>query len=175
MEDLSLIRPTSALKSKSNDFKQEFFGFGEPVINGSALFDQLEFDDWLIHIQKSSRPETVQPDWVVADTFFAVRRQDNRLIGMIDIRHNLNNAFLSEYGGHIGYAVRPSERRKGYATQMLKLALAYAKSIGLKKVMLGCYADNTASYKTILKCGGILTETNPYADGKPMHIYWITL
>lgn len=69
MEDLSLIRPTSALKSKANDFKQEFFDFSESVINGSALFDQLEFDDWLIHIQKSSRPETVQADWVVADTF----------------------------------------------------------------------------------------------------------
>ena len=175
MDDLILVKPTPGLKGKANEFKQEFFNSGESVINGSALLDQMEYDDWLIHTQNNSSSETVRPDWVVANTFFAQRTQDGKLIGMIDIRHNLNNAFLAEFGGHIGYAVRPSERRKGYAVQMLKLALAYAKSLGLEKVMLGCYTDNTASFKTILKCGGVLTETKPYADGKPMHIYWITL
>lgn len=92
---------------------------------------------------------------------------------MIDIRHHLNNPFLTEFGGHIGYAVRPSERKKGYATQMLKMALEYAKSLGITKIMLGCYSDNTASVETIGNCGGILTESKLYTDGKPMNIYWI--
>ena len=78
-------------------------------------------------------------------------------------------------GGHIGYAIRPHERRKGYAAEMLRLALAYAKNIGLESVMLGCYCDNTASKKTIEKCGGILTETKPYMDGTMMDVYWIEL
>ena len=93
---------------------------------------------------------------------------------MIDVRHSLDNEFLANFGGH-GYSVRPSERRKGYAAQMLELALGYAKTIGLSCVMLGCYSDNEASIKTILKCGGVLDETKPYADGKSMNVYWISL
>ncbi|MGE5604102.1 MAG: GNAT family N-acetyltransferase [Bacteroidota bacterium] len=108
-------------------------------------------------------------------TFLAIRKSDRKIIGIIDIRHNLGNKFLAEYGGHIGYAARPSERHKGYATQLLRMALKYGKSLNLTKVMLGCYADNIASIKTITKCGGVLTETKPYVDGKPMNVYWIEI
>ncbi|MDF2479475.1 MAG: hypothetical protein K0S24_4958 [Sphingobacterium sp.] len=87
----------------------------------------------------------------------------------------LNNVFLTQYGGHIGYAVRPSERKKGYAIKMLTMALEYAKSLGLQKVMLGCYSNNVASIKTITKCGGVLTKSKPYADGTPMNVYWVSL
>lgn len=72
---------------------------------------------------------------------------------MVTIRHYLND-FLANYGGHIGYGVRPTERQKGYAAQILNFALKYAKSVGLTKVMLPCYKDNIASRKTILKCSG---------------------
>jgi len=173
MDELVLVRPTPAHKSGAEKFKREFFSCGEQVINGSALLDQMEYGEWLENIRRNSSPETVRPDWVVADTLFAVRKSDGRIIGTVDIRHNLDNEFLSRYGGHIGYAVRPSERRRGYATQILKMALQHAKSIGLSRVMLGCYADNLASIKTIEKCGGVLAETKPYADGKPMNVYWI--
>ena len=93
---------------------------------------------------------------------------------MIDIRHYLND-FLKEYGGHIGYAVRPSERRKGYATEMLKLAIEYCRSLGIDRVMLGCYKDNMPSIKTIEKNGGALEKEILYLDGKPMLVYWIEL
>ncbi len=106
-------------------------------------------------------------------------------MGIIDIRHNLENELLAEYGGHIGFSVRPSERKKGYATEMLKMALIYAKTLGLQKVMLGCFSDNIASIKTIVKCGGILTETKMYLGGqglkiheaqeKLVNIYWICI
>lgn len=58
---------------------------------------------------------------------------------------------------------------------MLKLALEYAKVIGLEKVMLGCYSDNMGSIKTIERCGGVLSEEKVYTDGKPMCVYWIPL
>ena len=173
MDELELVRPMPSHKNGAEEFKREFYSCGEQVINGSALLDQMEYDKWLENTRRNSNPETVRTDWVVADTFFAVRKTDGRIIGTVDIRHNLDNEFLSEYGGHIGYAVRPSERRKGYATQILKMALKHAKSIGLSRVMLGCYADNLASIKTIEKCGGVPAETKPYADGKPMNVYWI--
>jgi len=175
MDELVLVRPAPAHRSSAEEFKREFFNCGEQVINGSALLDKMEFGEWLEKVEKNRNPETVSKDWVVADTFFAVRKTDGRIIGTVDIRHNLDNEFLSKYGGHIGYAVRPSERRRGYATQILKMALKHAKSIGLSSVMLGCYSDNLASIRTIEKCGGVLAETKPYLDGRPMNVYWITL
>lgn len=175
MVEIVLELPAADHESGANQFKQEFFLQNEPAINGSALFDQMDYKEWLEHTTKNRSPEAVNRKWVPASTFFGVRKSDGKIVGMIDIRHNLDNSFLASYGGHIGYSVRPSERRKGYAGQMLSSALEFAKSIYLSKVMLGCYSDNTASVKTILKYGGILTETKPYADGKLMHVYWINL
>lgn len=176
MEDICLIRPEPADRAAAEAFKQEFFDNGESVINGSALFDQMDYSSWLALVRQNSNAATVRDDWVVASTFFARRKTDGKLVGIIDIRHSLGQPFLAQYGGHIGYAVRPTERRKGYATQMLRLALTYAKEeLGLSRVMLGCYTDNEGSNRTIVRCGGRLMETKPYTDGKPMHIYWITI
>ena len=175
MLEIELQLPTQQHKKLAEEYKQEFFQQHELTINGSALLDQMDYNEWLLNTENNSRSETVRSDWVVATTYFAVRKFDNKIIGMIDIRHSLNNEFLTKYGGHIGYSVRPTERRKGYATEMLKMGLEYAKSLNIKKVMLGCYVDNVPSILTIKKCGGILDETKPYADGKLMNIYWINL
>lgn len=175
MNEIKLILPTEELESKANEFKKEFFDYGETVINGSGLLDQLDYTEWLEHTEKYRREETVGDDWVPSTTFFAIRKEDDKIVGIIDIRHHIQHPFLLEYGGHIGYAVRPTERRKGYASEMLALAIQYAKEIGLDKVMLGCYADNIGSVKTIQKYKGKLVEEKQYSDGKPMYIYWISL
>lgn len=94
------------------------------------------------------------------------------MIGMIDIRCYLNE-FLENYGGHTGYDVRPSERQKGYAIQMLQMAFEYADSLGLTKVMLACDIENDASRKTILKCGRILGKEITYIEEETIQIYWI--
>lgn len=155
--------------------KQEFLDAGETVMNGSALLDQMEFDEWLANCARNSSPETVRDDWAVATTCFAVRANDGAVVGMIDIRHSLATDYLKEYAGHIGYCVRPSLRRRGYATQMLALALEKCRELGIPTVRLGCYASNEASIRTIMANGGVLTEEKPYLDGIPMHIYEITL
>jgi GNAT superfamily N-acetyltransferase len=108
-----------------------------------------------------------------------------KIVGMIDIRHNLGNEFLAQYGGHIGFAVLPSEREKGYATEILKMGIEYAKSLNIEKLMLACFSDNIPSIKTIMKCGGVMTEAKPCLDGLPaniasseetlVNIYWIDL
>lgn len=175
MDKIKLVLPTKEHKIEAEHYKEEFFAAGETVINGSALLDQMEYDDWLEHTENNRNPQTVKSDWVPADTFFAILVNSGRIVGMIDIRHNLDNDFLASYGGHIGYSVRPGERQKGYATEMLRQALVYAKSLGLSKVMLGCRSDNLASKKTIEACGGTLTEVKPYRDGDMMNVYWITL
>jgi len=185
MNELELQLPTLEHKIEAENFKNEFFENQETVINGSALFDQMEYEQWLVHNTNNRQGNTVNSNWVPATTFFAVRKNDLKIIGMIDIRHNLKNEFLAQYGGHIGLSVRPSERKKGYGTEILKMGIEYAKSLGIKKLMLGCFSDNLPSIKTILKCGGKLKETKifsgsqffkiPEKQEKLVNIYWIDL
>ena len=92
---------------------------------------------------------------------------------MIDIRHSLNE-HLFNFGGHIGYSVRKSERRKGYATRMLALALEECRRLGILRVLVTCDSENIASERTILINGGVLENTVP-EDGRFTRRYWITL
>ncbi len=110
---------------------------------------------------------------VQADTFFLVKKGEQRILGAINIRYSLND-YLLNYGGHIGYGIRPSERKKGYATEMLRLALSICKEKGLDKVLITCDKDNIASAKTMLGNGAIL-ENEVLEDGKIVQRYWITL
>ena len=174
-ETIRLERAAKCHKKAAEKMKQEFFDCKERVINGSALYDQMNFDAWLINTDRNHNPSTVRADWVVATTFFAFRRWDSQMLGMIDVRHSLSVPFLAEYGGHIGYAVRPTERQKGYATEMLRLALRYCAELGIQTVRLGCYTDNLPSIRTIERCHGRRIEEKPYLDGKPMFIYEISL
>ena len=183
--ELELQLPTIQHKIAAENFKSEFLEMHELVIHGSALFDQLEYEQWLTHNTNNRQESTVSIGWVTATTFFAVRKRDLKIIGMIDIRHNLGNELLAQYGGHMGYSVRPSEREKGYATEILKMGIEYAKSLNIEKLMLACFSDNIPSIKTIIKCGGVLSDTKPYTDGqlvnipnseeKLVNVYWIDI
>jgi len=185
MTEIELQLPTLQHKIAAENFKSEFLEMQEPVIYGSALFDQMEYEQWLIHNTNNRQESTVSIGWVTATTLFAVRKRDLKIVGVIDIRHNLGNEFLAQYGGHLGYSVRPSERKKGYATEILKMGIEYAKSLNIEKLMIACFSDNIPSIKTIEKCGGVLSETKPYTDRqfinipnseeKLVNIYWIYL
>ena len=93
------------------------------------------------------------------------------MVGAINIRHYLNDHLL-KYGGHIGDGIRPSERRKGYATKMIALGLAECKKLGIDRVLLVCDKDNIGSKRSIIKNGGIL-ENELLEDGKIVERYWI--
>ena len=182
MNKIEFQLPTLLHKKAAENFKNEFFEIQEQFIPGSAMLDQMEYEQWLTHNTNNRFESTVSSGWVVATTFFTVREYDQKIIGMIDVRHNLGNEFLAQYGGHIGFSVCPGERKKGYATEILRMGLGYAKSLNIEKVMIGCFSDNIPSIRTIEKCGGILSETKhytdgniPYADGKHVNIYWINL
>ncbi len=165
MQELTLITPAPAHKDAALAFRQAFFDAGEPVIHGSGLFDKLDtYEQWLAHLARMAREQTaLEAGWVPSSTFFAQRTADGALVGVIDIRHQLNEP-LRRLGGHIGYAVHPDERRKGYATRMLGLARGFARTVGLSEVLLGCMAGNAASRRTILANGGVLRETFYSAD-----------
>ena len=94
-------------------------------------------------------------------------------MGAVNIRHSLND-YLLQYGGHIGDGIRPSERRKGYATGMIGLALEECRRLGIRKVLMVCDKDNIGSARSILKNGGVL-ENEVEEEGKLKQRYWITL
>lgn len=122
-----------------------------------------------------SNLETSEPkSGLVPDsTFFCLDEERNIIVGAVNIRHYLNE-YLLAHGGHIGDGIRPSERRKGYATQMVGLALEECKRLGIKKVLMVCDKDNIGSAKSIIKNGGIL-ENEQKEDGKVEQRYWIDL
>jgi predicted acetyltransferase len=163
MDKLLLVRPNKELESQAIEFKNEFFENGETEINGSELWDKMEnYDEWLEKISKNISKETVDPNWVVTDTFFAIRELDKKIIGIIDFRNELND-FLRDFG-HSGYSVRPSERKKGYATEMLRQLLEIARKIGLNEMQLSCIKNNIPSIKTITKNGGVYNRSFKYNE-----------
>ena len=150
---IRLVRPTLEHKRKALEYRQEHFDHGENIINGSELLDKTEsYEKWLQSIKNNEKPETVNLDWVVTDTFFAVDDKE-QIVGIIDLRHTLND-FLKDFGNS-GYSVRPTQRQKGYATEMLRQILTVARDAGLKELHLSVEKENLPSVKTILKNGGI--------------------
>ncbi len=169
---IRLIRPTAEMKEAALDYRQEHFDHNETVINGSELLDKTEsYEEWLKSVSDNASPETVNPNWVVTDTFFAVDDND-RIIGIIDLRHTLND-FLKDFG-NCGYSVRPSERCKGYATEMLRQLLDVARAAGLQELHLSVERDNVPSVKTIVKNGGVYERSFEF-EGDLADVYRIRL
>jgi predicted acetyltransferase len=104
-----------------------------------------------------------------------IRNNDKRLVGMIQIRHYFND-YLEKYGGNIGYSIRPSERRKGYAKEMLKTAFPFCRELGLKRVLITCIDGNIGSEKTILANGGVYEYTiHEPNENEDLKRFWIEL
>lgn len=170
---LLLRHPIEEDEAQVLAYRQAFLDRGDSLDGTANLSAAPTYGDWLHALQLNASPETVQPGLVDATTFLAVNRFDGRLIGMIDIRHRLNQ-HLEQFGGHIGYSVMPDQRRKGYATEMLRLALEWCRNHGMTRVLVTCDSDNTASERTILSNGGVLENTVPDGEGQTCR-YWISL
>ncbi len=137
-----------------------------------AIFrnDYHDFDSYLEHLECREPTEDRVPDSV----FFLLDEERDRLLGAVNIRHYLNDALLRE-GGHIGDGIRPTERRKGYATEMIRLALEECRKLGIDRVLMTCDRDNIGSARSIVKNGGVLENEFVNAKGVTEQRYWITL
>lgn len=151
-------------------FKFISYTTAEDIVPWAAHLGDLTFDAYLVKLKQYEEGLDIPEDKVSATTLFYLK--DDEIIGAIDIRHKLN-AHLLQSGGHIGYGIIPPMRHQGYATKMLKEGLKYAKSIGLDKVLVVCDEVNTASEKTILKCGGVL-EDKRQGKNEIVKRFWIT-
>ena len=154
-DELKLVFPTEENKEQIEEYLQEFFKNGELELAGDGGLDKIkDFDKWLQKIRNDLSEETVEKGRCSATLFLCVRQSDNKVVGNIQIRHKLNEKLLKN-GGHIGDGIRPTERRKGYATEMIRLALEECKKLGINKVLMVCYKDNIGSRKSIINNGGI--------------------
>lgn len=158
---LKLVFPTIEYKDRAVEYINEFYQYGSEI-NGTGSLDRFlkesTYEKWLekvlSYIDIANVPEK---DGVPALTYFYVRQEDERIVGMVNIRLALND-FLRKEGGHIGYSVRPTERRKNYGTDLLSTALDVCSKVGIKEVLVSCDRENPASAGVIKKCGGILKD-----------------
>ena len=172
---LKLIKLTKAYKEQLEEMINEWRADQElNHTNHSpwAVFknDYHDFDYYLDHLEIKEATQMRVPDSV----FFLLDTERDRLLGAINIRHYLNDDLLME-GGHIGDGIRPSERRKGYATEMIRLALIECRKLGIDKVLMTCDKDNIGSAKSIINNGGILENEFINSNGVIEQRYWITI
>ena len=173
MDKIILVKPDLSYADEIIKYKEESLA-ESPIINGSAGLDRFSsIEDWLEELKKRSCEDTVPKGLVPSSTYLAVREKDNYIVGMIDIRHYLNE-YLTQVGGNIGYGVRKTERNKGYAKQMLKLALEKCKELKIKKVLITCDEDNIASEKVILSANAKFEDIRSL-EGKNKKRFWLDL
>lgn len=170
---LKLVLPTLEYKEEIMDYKREFIENEDSMDGTAGLRNFNTFEDWYSAFCDNLKEETLREGLVPATTYIAISTESGRLIGMIDIRHRLND-YLFNFGGHIGYSVRKLERQKGYATEMLALALRECVKLDIKRVLITCDRDNIGSAKTIINNGGVMENEIPEGDGITQR-YWIDL
>ena len=173
MKRIVLVEPSIEYEGQVLTYKNEFLENGDIMAGTAGLNAAASIQAWLTNIKKNEKEDTVAAGWVPATTFLCIREEDNYLLGMVDIRHCLNDS-LREIGGHIGYSVRRSQWGKGYAKEMLKQALIFCEKLGLEQVLVTCDKTNYASAKVILFNNGILEKEIQHEDERIQH-YWISI
>jgi predicted acetyltransferase len=174
LEKLELFKPTMEFADDIMKFRQELLNINCKFAGCGNLKNCLTADEWLKEINIFENEKTCPEGRVTSNRYIAVRLSDKKIVGIIDFRHHINHPILSVWGGHIGFTIRPDERLKGYAKEMLKLNLINCKNHGLDKVLITCDFDNIASEKTIIANGGIF-EKIVKVDDRNMKRFWINL
>lgn len=174
MDKLYLKFPTINEKEKFIEYIKEY-RLDNPNAKPLGCTEEVNYEEWLIKIEKESNGIDLEEGRVPSTVYFLMNEED-KIIAHISVRHCIDNDFLRLYGGHIGYGVRPSERRKGYATIMLHLALIKCNELGIKDVMISCKESNIGSAKTIENNLGVQKELI-YIEDEQMNFkkYWINV
>lgn len=174
-DDFFFVEPSEIYAEQISEYRREFLDANSSMDGCGPLRRCENSIEYIEECKKYTKKETVPNDFVVSTQFLYVRKSDMHIVGMMQVRHYFND-WLSEFGGHIGYAIRPSERRKGYATSMLKAILPYCKQLGLEKLLISCIDGNIGSEKVILKNGGVYESTVCEPDrNRSLKRFWITL
>jgi predicted acetyltransferase len=180
MNDIELIEPSVVYADDIWAFRDEIIkqdAENEDQFAGCGKLDKCKSPEEWISVCKLRKSESTCEQTgttVPSHMYLAVRKSDNLIVGVIDLRHHIDHPILGTWGGHCGFSVRPSERGKGYAKEMLRLNIKNAKILGIKKLLITCDVENSASEKTILANGGVYEETIE-VDGCEIKRYWISV
>lgn len=176
MDDLLLIPPDESLLAEVQAYRNAMLAAGSSMDGCGGLQRYDHPAAWLSFFRQLTNEETLPEGWVPSTLLVCLRRSDRKIVGMIDMRHRFNE-HLRLYGGHIGYSVCPDERRKGYATWMLQQATRYCRdALKMERVLVICLAENEASRRTILRCGGLYESTiHDAGENEWLERYWIAL
>lgn len=168
---LKLVKLENCYEKQIIDMMNEWSNTEEKIVPYSIRKnDYKDFDRYLIGFEDENQ---AAPGHVPATTLFCLDEDRDIFVGAVNIRYYLNEALLLN-GGHIGDGIRPSERRKGYATKMIGLALEKCRDLGINRVLMVCDKENIGSAKSIIKNGGVL-ENELLIDGVVEQRYWIEL
>ena len=164
MNKFYLEKPSIKRKEEAIDYINEHIKYNSLMSSGTGSMDKFlkesTYEKWLEELEKKSNNEYMNNlGWAPSLTYFFIRKDDNKIIGMLNLRYNISQELLEKGCSHIGYDIRPKERRKGYNKINLYLGLLEEQKLGTKKVYLNCTADNIGSNKTIIALGGILEES----------------
>ncbi|WP_345473093.1 GNAT family N-acetyltransferase [Glutamicibacter ectropisis] len=148
---------------------------------GWDLANPRDFGLWVQLLKDLANPDFAPlPGFVSQSTLWVV--ENEQYLGAVSLRHELGNDYLKEVGGHIGYGIRPSARRRGLAKLALAGALEQARDLGLPRVLITCNDSNIGSARTIESCAGVLEGIRPHNEVGPLfgvqgdvRRYWITL
>ncbi len=174
MSELFLVEPTKKMEAVAMAYRNDYIQHGESHINGSCGFIHYSnYYEWLEKVTLTHKKETSFFN-VPATTFFTVRKTDDKIVGSIQLRHELTED-LSKRGGHIGYGICPSERKKGYGSAQLSLVLEKAKELHIPRVMISCDKDNISSAKVAINNSGKLEWEGYDEEDGYIQIYWIDL
>ncbi|EPZ43342.1 hypothetical protein N007_13025 [Alicyclobacillus acidoterrestris ATCC 49025] len=149
MKPVYLVKPSIAYRNAYLSFYEEWSRSGEPMIPWVITKDPSDFEGMVQFLLESERGESLPEGWVPGSTYWLVDDEPT-VIGVVNIRHWLTEQ-LAQSGGHIGYGIRPSRRRQGYATKLLALSLDKARELGIDRVLLVCDESNVASKKDYTK------------------------
>lgn len=180
MEKLFLEKPTIIRKEDAIEYLNEHVSYNSDM-NGTGSMDRclddLSYEEWIIEQEKRGEYKyATSINRCPSKTFFVVRESDNRIVGMINIRYQISKELLESGASHIGYGIRPTERRKGYAKIALYLGIIEEQKMGEDNILLDCTLENIGSNKTILALGGVLdkTEIDPN-DNEMTNYYYINV
>ena len=163
-------REAPAYRAQILDMMEEWQATGEKIVPYAIRRQDVhDFPAWCTSLEQTKPQEGLVPD----STFLCLEEESGQMVGAFNIRHWLNDSLLLN-GGHIGDGVRPSERRKGYATEMIRLALVECRRLGIERVLMVCDKENIGSARSIVKNGGVL-ENEIVEDGVIEQRYWIEL
>ena len=166
---LRLVKADDRYKDLICDMLDEWYATGEKIFPYAIRrLDYHDYENYCKNIDTDNNH-----GHVATTTWFALDEERNIIVGAVNLRHYLNEQLLLD-GGHIGDGIRPSERRKGYATEMIRLALEKCRQLGIFRVLMVCDKDNTGSARSIQRNGGVL-ENEPEVEGVVQQRYWITL